>query len=1502
MTVSKDYNNALKIAFGGIIVQPDERNKHKHEVSRLCRCAMESSMFGYLKDRQFENHINIGGNPVRDTKKGITNVHYANYIMDANDEERQKKYFADLPKASKCFKGIQNCKCIKYEGYGTQLLTSVDSHYYDGVFKTVAQKFLQNYEIAKEFEHELPASSTEYWFTGWVFKENEKKNHLIKGESMIEVNNNQILMKVFGNHEPYKHEALQYGIKKYITLDNYTKLLTTEISSKNTKLFLNTELIQEIKFDTGSYCLFKMYATTSKINYFDFEEEFKQLEENAKIEKEKQAQLAKEEAIKKEEERKRTQLDQDEKHKIKFDKKEEEKKRKMNCVYDFGDLEEKYTQGQVKYVDIPITEADGSKSGILKFITISDTILMYKINNELGSRFNVRETTCIYSKEQLKTTIDSLKISGMSATDCLNLAKMLTSRYNNDEYFPLNYSDTIPLIDYAIQLIKSSALTFDDMLEKHAEREIYAKFESTVKKKGLALEYLPTITEQYVDFITKWNGRLAMAYFEILCYLYFTIYTKSLVKRIEEIRESMGQISRRKFNDASLLERAINNFIKIFIKKSARIQLTILVLLFMSFSVTAAPYTRNINTEVVGDEFVYVDPIIKNTTITAPFCHSLALFVITILIGTLLLIVTESPLYMHLANIGACYISFTNGLWVSLLIIILQMFISHYNIYLYFTGDVKEFSQLLQGLTLTYTLTLVYAFFRDMIMIMSHSNYLINSIPYLAIDIKIINLIILILHFCIIYMEYDLGVMECFNVYRKSYTIKFIIEVIISMIYDNHFVIFSRTMNMLVSYLIFGDIQLKNNYSKFAALVLALSNVQGKFGVQTTPVSIEIINQQCSINDLPTMVKDLVATVPFIEIEWKHTNKKNKITTINRAPTIKEGGIVDDEGISAITLNKDGKEEWFKIGRDLKSDFTYILPKISIKSDNEELFKCFTEGTNYECPTESTNTLMEKFPHFRSLSMHNYPLYLHRCERCLVGSCLRQFGGCANRIDLEIFEEYYTFVEQYIINPIRLCKQRHIDWQLWLTEVDSKKRALYIEHYENYNNTAKYLSDEEFIRKHVINTKIHTKTDEKIFIDPETNKMKERAIIEESDIMKVLMGPIVKSVTYKCKQIFSWYGSGLSNEERCIKFERAIDNLGGIDQVSFICLDGSAFDSCQHKEIKQALDHRYLLNELYDNILDVMKYAEPRHIEFGITNELKIVKGKVNNTSVELIIDGTVGSGYMNTSNGNTLRSGSYVKFAAHKANIIENVHFNFECCGDDIFIIIRRDKRDELVKALWKYIYAPKSGVTHGLGQIAKTIEITDNIFETEYLSCNLIINEYGKIKMIRKVERLMQLLPWSASVKSTRTDRVLKELSEFASCDYLELTSWSGDIEFFNTIANKIKQYHNINYNAKNYKNYNDRTDNRSGKQYRFNTSFNAFLRHKYKFTTEEISQLLVDIESGYMIKNLEKFYSYKRLQQKQINIPQDIYYTKYNNKTYFKVAEVIKGYPVSELYINK
>ena len=263
-TVPADPYGAFKKAFGGILVEKKTKDMlHRHPASAQCRTLMENAMFSYLNKRYVNKIVSIGGNPIRNKRKGAI-MHCANAIIDGCDELRQEKYKIAGIVDDICYEGFQNCKCIKYTT--DTILTSVDSFYYEGVYDTAYNKLINN-------------EAKEIWFTGWVLRSNTAQIPLIEydnyTESIYDVNNNIITMSVNGNDTPYQHEHLKTADGQYITLESLKNCVKTKHEYKGNSVYLVHQLINRIDYNNGSYILMRIQRTTRDINVITFDDAVK---------------------------------------------------------------------------------------------------------------------------------------------------------------------------------------------------------------------------------------------------------------------------------------------------------------------------------------------------------------------------------------------------------------------------------------------------------------------------------------------------------------------------------------------------------------------------------------------------------------------------------------------------------------------------------------------------------------------------------------------------------------------------------------------------------------------------------------------------------------------------------------------------------------------------------------------------------------------------------------------------------------------------------------------------------------------------------------------------------------------------------------------------------------------------------------------------------------------------------------------------------------------------
>jgi hypothetical protein len=243
-------------------------------------------------------------------------------------------------------------------------------------------------------------------------------------------------------------------------------------------------------------------------------------------------------------------------------------------------------------------------------------------------------------------------------------------------------------------------------------------------------------------------------------------------------------------------------------------------------------------------------------------------------------------------------------------------------------------------------------------------------------------------------------------------------------------------------------------------------------------------------------------------------------------------------------------------------------------------------------------------------------------------------------------------------------------------------------------------------------------------------------------------------------------------------------------------------------------------------VSEISQYCDPKDLKDIVTE----FKQEVASKYFDYVIHGTVPSGKMNTSEANTRRSGAYLRYIAHISGLIEGVHFFLETCGDDTIMIIATAHVNTFVTNVYKiYNNNPLDTKPHGLGQVAKLIEIFDDITQAEYISCHFIKNDVGQIKMIRKLKRFLQLSPWTLSNKKNDLNQEKKLNQQLMKGDACEVFSWCGDIDFFSVIANMwdILSDDQVAKDENESREHSKRIDRRDGC---FNGAFNRFLWQRH------------------------------------------------------------------------
>jgi hypothetical protein len=474
--------------------------------------------------------------------------------------------------------------------------------------------------------------------------------------------------------------------------------------------------------------------------------------------------------------------------------------------------------------------------------------------------------------------------------------------------------------------------------------------------------------------------------------------------------------------------------------------------------------------------------------------------------------------------------------------------------------------------------------------------------------------------------------------------------------------------------------------------------------------------------------------------------------------------------------------------------------------------------------------------------IHNRPIKLHHCTINEIESVYRQIL-CAITFDISIMNEFITFSHKYIDRMFKdfiLTKGfKELSLDDYFVKLGSKKKE-YIDGYLDYLNNLPLK----------LIFKMHTKTDEKIFINPEEPKSKARNICAQLPMSKVLMG-LVCELGMQCLHSQEWCGPGYSLKEKSEKFSNWSQELG--PKMCSLCVDGSSFDSTQHEILLEQIDSYYLrrviqlnsyLTDIY-NITDVIRVCN--QTKFTIYSK-KGVLYKINGTQM---------SGRMNTCLSNTLRSALYIEFIIYKSGILR-VNIKFEVTGDDQIIFGYESSLLIYMNCAYKYVYSKIDGpISHGLGQICKIMEFNREVTGSEYLSNYVLRHDDLDICLIRKPERFFQLIPFT--FRNNFKNKLKFELCKHSLAFDVALSQLLNfnNIEIFNCFLLKMKDIALDNLNKLNQQNkipwrirasvnkiiennrYKTRYQHNENVHQKFNKVLNELLYNKYTINNNDIEE---------------------------------------------------------------
>lgn len=326
----------------------------------------------------------------------------------------------------------------------------------------------------------------------------------------------------------------------------------------------------------------------------------------------------------------------------------------------------------------------------------------------------------------------------------------------------------------------------------------------------------------------------------------------------------------------------------------------------------------------------------------------------------------------------------------------------------------------------------------------------------------------------------------------------------------------------------------------------------------------------------------------------------------------------------------------------------------------------------------------------------------------------RQFS-CKLLPDPQLLPGFKRFVDSQISEYIG----ENLEMRLpdYLDTIAPHKRKVYEQGYNDY------LSYSKISRKY----EIMVKTNETEMLPERKNRP--RCIFNPSPQTKMVLGCINQHLIHSLKTSSRGreFICGLNNENLATKFQEAISDLAKNGKVLAIPLDGSSHDAHQHASLIEIVDNTYI-DQTYNSI--ALKAGINPSMDRQILMALKstradFVAGPRKMPYISGFISGTTFSGHpTRTTFGNSLRVIMYIRYAMHNGSI-PDTHYRLFVSGDDVLLFINEcfcaRARDMLFS-----VYSLSENITHGLGLLAKEINIVD-LHHLDFLSRDIFITDSG-------------------------------------------------------------------------------------------------------------------------------------------------------------------------------
>lgn len=309
---------------------------------------------------------------------------------------------------------------------------------------------------------------------------------------------------------------------------------------------------------------------------------------------------------------------------------------------------------------------------------------------------------------------------------------------------------------------------------------------------------------------------------------------------------------------------------------------------------------------------------------------------------------------------------------------------------------------------------------------------------------------------------------------------------------------------------------------------------------------------------------------------------------------------------------------------------------------------------------------------------------------------------------------------------------------------------------------------------------------------------KNRAIANIDPQIKYIMGPVCWALEDLADKFFPGYCGKKSWED--LEDYLCANKAAGYDYV--LQGDGSAFDTCQHYELK--LIDRLIYNYLADH--GKIWHVDSQAFKLLSTAELrelnaKTFEDKKFSSFASATIRGTVFSGASDTTLMNTIRMALYNMYTFYRKGLEYNVDYKLLAKGDDFMVFTRTpDLNGESYEDVYNEIWMPKPKHTktcfsdvegsNRLGMILKFLNV-GGYHTIDFCSVTCIpYDDQTKFKLARKPNRMTPLAHYSRNALKMSQGQYKQYLLDQAMAIDLAMP----DMPFYREYAEAYRYHANL------------------------------------------------------------------------------------------------------------